>query len=286
MTSFPGEQAPPKKRYELSNLALRILTGAIVLPVVLLCAVWGGWWFTGLVSLLMSVGVMEFCALGRSRGVEGNAPVGVAVAVGVIVGFHLQNPALWLGAPLLGAVLLFVLELARRGDARRAATVVLATLGAVLYIGFPSGMLVATRNLPDGLTWLMLIFAMTWATDSFAYIGGRVWGRTKLAPSISPKKTLEGAVVGVIGGVIAGGIVLGSGGKFSAVALAPVAAGPLLAIIGDLVESGLKRGFGVKDSHVMGFDILPGHGGVLDRVDGLVLVATMTYLYIRISGLA
>jgi phosphatidate cytidylyltransferase len=289
MTTVPGEQAqPPVSDKRLpSNLTLRVLTGVIGLPIVLFAAFAGGWWFVALVSVMAFVGVLEFCSLGRARDIEGSGLVGVPVALAIIIGFYVKNPALWVGAFLLAIPAVFLLETFRsRRDVRRNLIKVLTTEAAVLYVGFPAAFLVATRNLTDGMTWLLMIFIVTWGTDTFAYIGGRLWGRTKLAPTISPKKTLEGAITGVVGGIVPAAILLGLNGKFSPLAMIPVAAGPLMAILGDLVESWLKRAFSVKDSHIMGFDILPGHGGVLDRVDALILVTTFSYLYLLATGLA
>jgi phosphatidate cytidylyltransferase len=289
MTTAPGEQAqsPVSNKRLPSNLTLRVLTGVIGLPIVLFAAFEGGWWFVALVSLMAIVGTLEFCALGRARDIEGSGLVGVPVAIAVIIGFYLKNPALWAGAFLLAIPAVFLLETFRsRRDVRRNLVKVLTTEAAVIYVGFPAAFLVATRNLTDGITWLLMIFIVTWGTDTSAYIGGRLWGRTKLAPTISPKKTLEGAITGVVGGIIPAAILLGLNGKFSPLAMIPIAAGPLLAILGDLVESWLKRAFSVKDSHIMGFDILPGHGGVLDRVDALILVTTFSYLYLLATGLA
>jgi phosphatidate cytidylyltransferase len=128
----------------------------------------------------------------------------------------------------------------------------------------------------------MLIFALTWGTDSLAYIGGRLWGKTLLAPHISPKKTREGALVGIIGGIVPGILILLASDKLTVPLVLLVAVGPFIAILGDLVESGLKRAFGVKDSHIYGLNILPGHGGVLDRVDALILVTFFCYVYLHL----
>ena len=289
MSSLPGQPVSPpapKGRAQPSNLTQRIITGAVALPVVLAAAYLGGWWMLALVIPLACVGVLEFCMLGRNRGVEGSALVGAPLAVLVIVGIHLGIPLLWLGALLACVPAAFLLESLRGNrDARNKAIKSLITLAALLYVALPAALLVATRNLPNGFVWLLMIFCVTWGTDSFAYIGGRLWGRTKLAPLISPKKTVEGAIVGVVGGIVPAAVVLLSADLFSPLAMVPVAAGPLLAILGDLVESGLKRAFQVKDSHLSGLDILPGHGGVLDRVDGLILVTATTYLYLVLTGL-
>jgi phosphatidate cytidylyltransferase len=135
------------------------------------------------------------------------------------------------------------------------------------------------------LVWLLLVFCVTWGTDSFAYIGGRLWGKTPLAPKLSPRKTLEGAVVGVIGGIVPSLILLATANLLSAGTIFFVLVAPLVAIAGDLFESGLKRFFEVKDSHIAGFDILPGHGGILDRTDALLLVSMFAYAVFMLSGL-
>jgi phosphatidate cytidylyltransferase len=290
MTSLQGRPVSPtaqKQRPQPSNLTQRVITGFVALPFVLGAAFLGGWWLVLLVGVLTAVGVVEFCMLGRGRGIEGVALVAVPVALVVIIGIHLAMPEVWLGALLLCAPLAYVLDSLRsRHNSRTKLLKSLISLCAVAYVAIPSGLLVATRNLPNGLIWLMLILFLTWGTDSFAYIGGRLWGKTKLAPHISPKKTVEGAIVGIIGGIVPAIAILLATGLFSPLALVPVLIGPFLAILGDLVESWLKRAFQVKDSHLTGLDILPGHGGVLDRVDGLILVTTVTYLYLVLSGLA
>lgn len=132
----------------------------------------------------------------------------------------------------------------------------------------------------QGLKLLMWVFIVTWATDTGAYFAGRKFGRRKLAPLISPKKTVEG-----LSGGIAAAALLG-GGWVLAIGLAKplLAAAPIFAVAaqaGDLFESGLKRRAGVKDSS----NLLPGHGGVLDRLDGLVPVAVLTAL-LQLGGLA
>ncbi len=290
MTSLPGQPVSPpapKGRAEPSNLTQRIITGAVALPVVLAATYFGGWWLVAVVVLLAAVGVLEFCMMGRNRGIEGSALVGAPLAVLVVVGIHLGIPLLWLGALVISVPAAFMLESLRAYfDLRTRAIKALITLAALLYVALPAALLVATRNLPNGFVWVLMIFCVTWGTDSFAYIGGRLWGRTKLAPAISPKKTVEGAIVGVVGGFIPATLVLLVSGLFSPLAMVLVAAGPLLAILGDLVESWLKRAFQMKDSHLSGLDILPGHGGVLDRVDGLILVTVIAYLYLVLTGLA
>ena len=124
-----------------------------------------------------------------------------------------------------------------------------------------------------GLELLVWTFLVTWSTDIGAYFAGRRFGKRKLAPSISPGKTVEGLYGGIAAATLIGGAwVLATGRGFPLLALAPVMA--LAAQAGDLFESGMKRRAGVKDSGTW----LPGHGGVLDRLDGLVPVAVLTAL--------
>ena len=122
-----------------------------------------------------------------------------------------------------------------------------------------------------GLNLLIWVFIVTWSTDIGAYFAGRTFGKRKLAPSISPNKTVEGLCGGIAAAALLGGAwVVATGLGIALLALAPVLA--IAAQAGDLFESGMKRRAGVKDSGAW----LPGHGGVLDRLDGLVPVAVLT----------
>jgi phosphatidate cytidylyltransferase len=149
-----------------------------------------------------------------------------------------------------------------------------------VYALLPALALLWVRDRAEhGLALLLWIFIVTWATDVGAYFVGRAWGRRKLAPAISPGKTVEGLVGGVVAAtLLAGGWALLTGLNPILVGLAPLFA--LAAQGGDLFESGMKRRAGVKDSGQW----LPGHGGLLDRLDGLVPVAVLTALA-QLAGL-
>lgn len=270
----------------LSNLAQRMITAAVVGPIVVLTAIWGGLPFALLVTVVAVVGVIEFYVFARNRPSQGSTVTGVPTLLGVILAFYFREPLIGVISLLLGAVVTFGLETLRHHqDVKRSLLQVGMTLLGVIYVGFPSACLIGIRMLPDGKLWLLLILCVTWGTDSFAYVGGRLWGKTKLAPSISPKKTREGAIVGVIGGVIPSLLLLHFADRLSPLSALLVLICPFVAILGDLVESGLKRFFHVKDSHVEGLDILPGHGGVLDRIDGMLLVIATVYIFFWITGL-
>ncbi len=270
----------------LSNIAQRVITALIVAPVVVIAVLIGGIAFALVVTAFAILGVVEFYVLARNRPSQGSTVIGVPMLIGVVLAFYLSSPPLLIAVLVIGALGAFVLELVRhRSDVRRSFFQVGMTLAGVLYIGFPSGFLIGIRALPNGTLWLLIILCVTWSTDSFAYLGGRLWGKTPLAPRLSPKKTREGAVVGVIGGIVPGLIILALTQNLFAASVIFVLGGPFVAIAGDLFESGLKRFFQVKDSHIEGFNILPGHGGILDRTDSLLLVATFAYLCFLLLGL-
>ena len=129
------------------------------------------------------------------------------------------------------------------------------------------------RSGDDGLSLLLWVFLVTWATDIGAYFAGRRFGKTKLAPTISPNKTVEGLAGGAVAAALFGGAwVWGTWLSPVLIVLAPLFA--VAAQAGDLFESGMKRKAGIKDSG----NLLPGHGGILDRLDGLVPVAILTFL--------
>jgi len=157
------------------------------------------------------------------------------------------------------------------------------TLG-IVYIAVPLSYLIVLRDLPSGGRWVMFLLTIIWLNDTCAFAAGKTIGRTKLCPEISPKKTVEGAVAGLAGGMLAGyafnfffnpgpaGGLPFSVTEILGLSLLIGAVG----IIGDLAESLLKRSANVKDSGT----IIPGHGGVLDRIDSLIFTIPLLYYYL------
>lgn len=153
----------------------------------------------------------------------------------------------------------------------------------VIYVSLPFGFALGLPKFYDGtFTWeVFLLFVLIWSSDSFAYFTGRLFGKHKMAPKISPKKTWEGFVGGVIFTLILGYFIEQ---KFPDLRGNWIIVGFLVSVfapIGDLVESQLKRTFGVKDSG----NIIPGHGGVLDRLDSFIIAAPVVYLYFILENL-
>jgi len=166
---------------------------------------------------------------------------------------------------------------------RRSMVGFIETAGGAIYIGLPAAVFLWLRTRgPDGLETVLALFAIIWAADSFAYFGGKLIGGPKVAEGLSPKKTWSGIISGVIAGAAAG---VGCGTLFQAapdLSMAWFATGALIAftgLMGDLIESFLKRRFGVKDAS----RLIPGHGGVLDRIDGL-MAATLLAGAVFASG--
>jgi len=153
----------------------------------------------------------------------------------------------------------------------------------VIYVSLPFGFALGLPKFYDGtFTWeVFLLFVLIWSSDSFAYFTGRLFGKHKMAPKISPKKTWEGFVGGVIFTLVLGYFIEQ---KFPDLRGNWIIVGFLVSVfapIGDLVESQLKRTFGVKDSG----NIIPGHGGVLDRLDSFIIAAPVVYLYFILENL-
>ncbi len=264
------------------NLALRVASGVVLFPIAVWLTYEGGLHFALLASAAAGVAAFELVAM--------FGPVGFAEAFGVAVAALLplaaafgRGPELlpaWCPLALAAAtVVLLALALFRRGPLEAAPQRVATVALAWLYCGLLIASIVALQR-RFGVSWVILAFVVTWANDTFAYFAGHAFGRHKLLERISPKKTWEGFAGGAAGSVV-GALVtralLPDLGAALAVgpALAVGAGGAVLGPLGDLAESLLKRGAGVKDSG----KIIPGHGGLLDRIDALLFVAPWVYVF-------
>jgi len=253
----------------VSNLKLRVIS-SIVLAVVVLALTWlGGVPFRLLAALITALVLYEWTRMCRG-GVAGKLGILPEGATGVfVIALLFGMPALWL-LLLLAVLVVLLTVVAMRAEAGWWEP------AGVTYAGLSGFSLALLRDsgMP-GLIAILFLFAVVWATDILAYFVGRAVGGPKLAPSISPGKTQSGAVGGAAGGVIAGVLLAAAAGQGGLPTLAVAAL--LLSIVsqaGDLFESWVKRRHGVKDSS----NIIPGHGGVMDRVDGLVAAAFALYL--------
>jgi phosphatidate cytidylyltransferase len=264
------------------NLVLRIISAAVLVPVVLAAAYGGGWSFFVLCGLGAGGILWEWTRLVSGRSEPRLLAPGAAALLAALVLVGIGPPAAAGAAIVVGAVLAALLA-APRPFAEGAATRMLWAGGGVVYagVGFLAPALLR-RDPALGLKAFLFLAATVWLTDIFAYAAGRLVGGPLLWPRVSPHKTWAGAVGGFVGGV-AGGILvayasgLGSGsGSMAALGVIALVLSAS-AQAGDLFESAVKRRFGAKDaSH-----LIPGHGGLMDRLDGF-LVAALAALLIGI----
>jgi phosphatidate cytidylyltransferase len=277
------ENTSRKQAQDRSNLITRIVTALIGGPLVLYITYLGGLPFILIGLVLAVLSLLEFYAMGHQRHMQGHTLIGLPAVVALVLLFSNQDYSWCLLLVIVAAGVAWLFD-QQRGTVEGRQARVMMTVGGLLYAGLPPAFLIQIRALPDGLLWIYLIFVLTWSTDSFAYFGGRLWGKHRLAPHISPKKTVEGAIVGVIGGSALGLLLALAANRFTPALLPLLLVAPPLAVTGDLFESWLKRRFHVGDSHLSGLNIIPGHGGVLDRTDSLVWVTTLFYLLVALAG--
>ncbi len=258
------------------ELRLRIVAALVLAPLVLLVTWAGGLWFVLMMlaaALLMAREWVNIVHEGDMAQFLLHAIAGVSAALAAAAGSTPGGDAA-LALLALSAGLAWLASLALTAQAKAGFTIHHVT-GAP-YIALSVFALVALRNTPEcGLHAVFFLFAVIWAADSMAYFTGRALGGPKFAPRISPKKTWSGFFGAVAGGALAGlgfGLFLGGG-----LALPLAIVGALLGgfeQFGDLYESAMKRRFGCKDSGTL----IPGHGGILDRVDGLAAAAMLALL--------
>jgi phosphatidate cytidylyltransferase len=253
---------------QMSNLQLRVISSVVLIVAVLAVTYLGGVAFRLLAALIAGAIFYEWSAMSR-----GAASARYQLVAAVLLAVVLL--ALLLGYSALGVFVLLGLSVAASLLDSGIGGQGLWTPAGLAYAGL-SGLSLALLRDGDqtGLTAILFLFAVVWATDIAAYFVGRSLGGPKLAPAISPGKTQSGAIGGAVGGVIAGIALAAFAGLGNLPLLALVAF--LLSVVsqaGDLFESWVKRRHGVKDSGTL----IPGHGGVMDRVDGLVAAAFALY---------
>lgn len=253
-----------------NNLVQRVLSAAVILVVAIPVTIVGGPWFWGFVLLVAGAAWWECVTMARLGGMHPFLLVGGVATLGICLLAAVPPP--WRDLALLvtfGAVALAALF---RRDYSGVLTDITYTLFGVFWIGWLAGYAIALRDVSGsvaGLDWLLAAIAVAIAADTGAYITGRALGRHLLCPRVSPKKTVEGLVGGLLAAAAVGvaAVLLALDRPWWQGALIG-AAGGLAAVLGDLLESLVKRQLGVKDSS----RLIPGHGGVLDRIDGLLFV--------------
>ena len=252
-----SQSSDPGKPLSANNLALRIASAAVLAPLALVTAYFGGWAFVLFWSAAALAVLWEWMELvaGKAHRPLFISCAGAVVAAGLLV---------WLDRPISALLMLGLGALAAAifsPSSRR--------LWVTFGIGYAGALLLAPillrHDAAYGFAVIALLFAIVWTTDVCGYFAGRALGGPKLMPLVSPKKTWSGAIVGTAGAMIVGLLVVSLFGSFNTVAILAITfVLSVLAQFGDLFESWVKRQFGAKDSS----RLIPGHGGVMDRLDG------------------
>lgn len=269
---------------EVTNLQLRLLTAAIGLPAVLGLAWVGGWPFAVAAAIIALLAAAEFVhgwliPSMPIRAVIPQAPTFGAAAM-MVGGVHVAPAFVFLGLIFAGVFAVLGYSRTNAFGPRKPFRVYSWCL---LYVGLALSALVLVRDAEDGRDWLFLGLLATFAVDTGAYATGKLIGRHKLAPRISPSKTWEGAAGGYAAGagaVLVLNALFDTGVAFSTI-LPLALLLPPAAIAGDLFESWMKRRMGIKDAS----GLLPGHGGFLDRLDSIAFVMPLLYVFLRVAVL-
>jgi phosphatidate cytidylyltransferase len=267
----------------------RAFSAAILVPVLLIVLWLGGYVLAAAVAVVTALAALEVFRLLRTAGYATLAPLGTALALAIVVDAAfpkvLEGSGLLLGA--IGIVLVAVAAFTRL-DPRDGLATWMATIFGALYVSLLSFVIRlghAAPAIPSGAplawlggerAWILLLILSVWAYDTGAYLVGKQFGREKFLTHISPSKTYAGLVGGIVACTVVLAIALWAVGQppYHAIVLGPLTA--LAAQAGDLAESVIKRAAGVKDSG----NLIPGHGGMLDRVDSFLFAAPVVTLYV------
>ena len=251
----------------------------IALPLLILCVLYlNQGLFAGLVFIISGIALLEFYGMALPKERRQEAAISVAAGVACCAGLvYASSGTAVLLSLVLPCFLLLLLFLFRVKDMQQVSRDMAMSLVGILYIPLLLSHIVLLRKLPSGADWVFLVLFVVMASDTMAYFVGMNIGKHRLYELVSPKKSIEGSIGGLVGGVV-GAIIC----KFwffpelDTVDILVVGIGVgAFSQLGDLVESLFKRSFGVKDSGCL----IPGHGGLLDRLDSLLFAFPVTYYY-------
>lgn len=285
-TEVDNNMGEAEVRKRKGSVASRLIMSAIFLPCLLIIARRGGVYYLILTDIIILVGLWEFYGMMEVKGLRPYKIIGILSGIALPWYFFFQQGIYtnFLLSIIFIGVMVSELFRKKKGLAIYHVSV---TIFGVLYIAWFGSHIFLVRELPylvgldysAGYSFVIILFALTWSYDTGAYTVGRLFGKHKLFPGISPGKTIEGSVGGVIfsiaGIFIVKHTVAPYLGYLDAVVLAFIAS--VIGQLGDLVESMLKRDVGIKDSS----GAIPGHGGVLDRFDSLLFTAPVIYYLLK-----
>jgi phosphatidate cytidylyltransferase len=265
---------------KIGNTATRILVSAITIPLILLVCYLGGLYFLFFILAIALISLYEFHGLARKKNANSNFVIGIITTIILVLNSY-YNYLHFDHLIIAVVVALFVAELFRNKES--AILNIGVSLLGIFYLGLFSSTIVALRelfpgNYLNGGYLIISIFVTIWLCDSAAFFLGTAFGKHKLFPRVSPKKSWEGAIAGFVFAILSmialKYILLDSFSISDAIVIGTIIGS--IGQIGDLVESLIKRDAGVKDSS----NLIPGHGGIFDRFDSLMLSAPVIYLYL------
>ncbi len=262
-------------------LAQRVLSAVVGIPILVALVAWGPLWLFMAVVLLFTTGAqLELYRMFAAAGVEADRGAGLVLGALVVLAFGAERPVLLPLALSLAVIVAVALGLRRDAGSEGAWAGVTLTLLGVCYCAWLLGHAIWVRALPDGRALTFFVLAVTWSGETAAYFAGRRFGRRPLAPRLSPGKTVEGGVAQLIASVV---VALASAPLVPLLPVEAAALGMLLGVVGqvgDLSESFLKRSAGAKDAG----HLIPGHGGLLDRLDSLLFNVPALYYWLYFTG--
>lgn len=282
---------------ESGSRKTRYISAAVGIPLGLGTCLFSPTFFVALATTLITIGMLEFYAMARTRGLAPQSIVGTSCSIAICL-------LAWIGRPInllysIAATTIIICTFAMTRTARDAIANIAVTVFGVIYVGWLCSHIISLRMLPldgggaslnfGGAGYVIMLLVLLWLGDGGAFFAGIAWGKRKLMPSVSPNKTVEGAVGGFVLTIVGAMLIKEAGLLFNnfGVALFPdlgiasyLLAGAGIAVagqVGDLVESYLKRDAGLKDTG----NLLPGHGGFLDRFDSLTFAAPLFYFFLK-----
>jgi phosphatidate cytidylyltransferase len=268
----------------LKSFATRSLIALIFGPLIILSALVGGYFWFGFIVLVVLSSIIEFRKIVENRGAYSQLIVPLVTSNLILLEFFSGKTDLLIPTIILSLVLTFFVEIYRKKESPTLN--ISATFLASFYFSILFGSFVLIRQLPNNLDinyaaggkWIILMIFATWICDTAAYVFGSYFGRHKLMPRISPNKSIEGTVAGFIFAIIIAWIChmwfIENLRLLDSLIIGAITG--IFGQYGDLFESMIKRDVGVKDSS----NVIPGHGGILDRFDSLTLTAPLVYLYL------
>jgi phosphatidate cytidylyltransferase len=283
VTSRDAGAAAPRRH---EGIVKRIVASAIFIPCLVIIARRGGYYYFGLINIMILIGLWEFYKMMEAKGLKPYKAMGILSGLALTWYVFFQQGIyanLFLSVMFIG---IMVLELARK-EKGLAVYHISVTVFGVFYIGWLGSHLILLRELPHlkgldyslGFSFVIVAFALTWCYDTGAYFVGSWLGKRKLFPSISPGKTLEGAIGGVLCSLVGILVARGTIAPYLTIVQAVILAigASVVGQLGDLSESMIKRDVKIKDSS----KAIPGHGGVLDRFDSLLFTAPLIYYVLK-----